>query len=213
MTFRDRRDAGIALADALRALDLRDPVVLALPRGGVPVGFEVARALGGLLEVFVVRKIGAPQQPEYGIGAIAEGGTRVVDHRATAALRIDDAQVEALIAGETLELERRVRAYRSDRALPALRDRDVVVCDDGLATGVTAEVALLAVRALGPRRLVLAAPVCAADTATRLRALADDIVCVDAPERFQAVGLWYDDFGQTTDDEVLTLLDRARNNR
>jgi putative phosphoribosyl transferase len=209
VVFADRRDAGRALAQRLLTLELRDPVVLALPRGGVPVAYEVARGLDAALDVFVVRKVGAPQQPEYGVGAVAEGGSQVIDQRAVRALRIADDDLSRLIAHEQAEVERRVREYRGDRTLPVLRDRDVVLCDDGLATGVTAEAALRALRASSPRRLVLAAPVCAPDTADRLRALCDDVVCVDAPASFRAVGVFYDDFTQTTDDEVRRLLSSA----
>ena len=193
----------------MRALDLADPVVLALPRGGVPVAHEVATALGVHVEVLVARKVGAPGHPEFGIGAIAEGGGVVANHDALRALRIDDERFAALASEEQAELDRRVARYRGDRPLPPLAGRDVIVVDDGLATGVTAEAALLAVRAAGPRRLVLAAPVAAPDTVRRLSSVADDVVAVEVPPYFAAVGQWYDVFDQTTDDEVVTLLTRT----
>lgn len=183
--------------------------MLALPRGGVPVAFEVATALGSPLEVFVARKIGAPGQPERGIGAIAEAGGQAVDHHALHILGLSSQHFQTMVAGERLELERRVRRYRSGRPLPSLTRRDVVLVDDGLATGVTAEAALHALRSQRPRRLVLAVPVCASATAARLQAMADEVVCVLSPSDFHAVGLWYDDFEQTTDAEVLDLLERA----
>jgi predicted phosphoribosyltransferase len=205
--FRDRADAGRQLADRLPT-DLIDPIVLALPRGGVPVGKAVAARLGAPLDVLVARKIGAPGHEELGIGAIAEGGA-MVGSELVRALRLSADEFEALAERERGELARRVERYRGDRARPAVHARDVVLVDDGLATGVTAEAALLAVRAEGPRRLVLAIPVCSPDTARRLVPPADEVVCVLAPRDLVAVGLWYDDFTQTTDAEVLELLDRG----
>lgn len=209
MRFHDRTDAGGRLAERLRALDLHDPIVLALPRGGVPVGFEVAMALGAPLEVFVARKVGAPGHPEYGIGAIAEEYGVVANAEALRVLGIHQKEWERLVAAERQELDRRVDHYRHGRALPDLSDRDVVLVDDGLATGVTAEASLRALRPLAPRRLVLAAPAAAPETIDRLSAIADDVVFVIAPPQFQAVGQWYERFDQTSDDEVLALLDKA----
>ena len=210
--FRDRADAGRRLAERLitEVPDLADPVVLALPRGGVPVAYEVATRLGAPLEVVVARKVGAPRQPELGIGAIAEGGGEVTDAATMRVFGIDLDRFDELAEAERVELQRRVRQYRGDRALPSLRDHDVVLVDDGLATGVTAEAAIASVRRLGPRRLVLAAPVCARDTVTRLTPMVDRVVCVEQPLRFVAVGQWYDDFDQTSDAAVVDLLGRAR---
>jgi len=210
MRFHDRRDAGRQLADRLSTLELEEPFVLGLPRGGVPVAAEVAQVLGAPLEVFVARKIGAPHHPEFGIGAVAEGGARVIDGVTVRRLGLTDAELDALARDEQEELQRRIELYRGDRSLPDLRRHTVVLVDDGLATGVTAEAALIALRHLRPGRLVLAIPVCAADTADRLRGLADEVVCAHQPEHFYAVGQWYEDFSQTTDDEVARCLAPAR---
>ena len=208
MRFRDRADAGARLAGPVAALGLTDPVVLALPRGGVPVAYAVAAALGAPLEVFVARKVGAPGHPEYGIGAVAEGGGVVANAAALRSLRLAEDEFAELADDARMELDRRVRRYRGGRPLPEVRGRDVVLVDDGLATGVTAEAALRALRAQAPRRLVLAVPVCAPATARRLVPPADAVVYVLAPETFTAVGRWYDDFDQTRDEEVLELLGR-----
>jgi predicted phosphoribosyltransferase len=213
MRFHDRRDAGRQLAERLSdgtVGGLVRPLVLALPRGGVPVGFEIARRLGAPLEVFVARKVGAPHHPEFGVGAIAEGGGVVRDDVALRALGLSPARFDELVAAEQLELERRVRLYRGGRPLPSLRGRTVVLVDDGLATGVTAEAALRALRTLAPGRLVVAVPVCAPDTIDRLRPLLDELICLQAPIGFSAVGQWYAHFGQTTDEEVDQLLAAAR---
>jgi len=209
MRFRDRTDAGRQLGQRLRELRLVDPVVLALPRGGVPVAFEAAGAVGAPLDVFVARKVGAPGHKEYGIGAIAEGGVVVADEYALRMLGLSHDRFEQLVAVEQRELDRRVERYRRGRDLVEVRGRDVVLIDDGLATGVTAEAALRALRARRPRRLILAVPACAPDTAARLDDVADEVVCLVAPADFVAVGKWYANFGQTDDDEVLHLLDRA----
>lgn len=209
MRFLDRTDAGQRLARVLAGMDLHRPVVLALPRGGVPVGAEIAEALGAPLDVFVARKIGAPGRREYGIGAIAEGGEPLFDRWAVRALGVAQDELATLAAEERDELDRRVRLYRGGRPLPSLRGRSVVLVDDGLATGVTAEAALLALGAHddGIEDLLLTVPVCARDSAVRLGSLAE-VVCLYCPDDFRAVGLWYEEFGQTSDDEVLALLAR-----
>lgn len=213
MRFADRHEAGQALADRLEQLDVDDPVVLALPRGGVPVAYEVAVRLDAPLEVVVARKLGAPGQPELGIGAVAEGGEPILDETLVARLRLDDEAIAELVASERAELDRRVRRYRSDRPLPELAGRDVVVVDDGLATGVTARAALGALRGHRPRRLVLAVPVGAPASVDALQQEADEVVCLHAPRAFTAVGQWYDDFSQTDDATVVDLLSRARDQR
>lgn len=210
LPFRDRRDAGRQLALRLVPLGLEYPVVLGLARGGVPVAAEVAASLGSPLEVFVARKVGAPGHEELGIGAVAEGLVGAIISDRAGELGISAADLQALAVPARHELERRVVLYRGDRPLPSLAQRDVVLVDDGLATGITAEAALRAVRAQGPNRLVLAVPVCSPGTSTRLSGVADDVVCNHVPARFLAVGHWYTNFAQTTDDEVLELLGRAR---
>lgn len=210
MRFRDRVDAGRRLAEVLEGRQLVDPVVLALPRGGVPVAFEVALALHAPLEVFVSRKVGAPGHPELGIGAVAEGGSAVFDSATLRALGVTDEDFRRRAEVEQVELERRVAYYRGARPIPSLAGRDVILVDDGLATGVTAEAALRALRTHGPRRLLLAAPACAPETMKRLESVADEVVCVLCPPVFAAVGQWYDRFDQTPDDDVVDLLERAR---
>ena len=209
MLFRDREDAGRHLAQRVAGEDLDAPLVLALPRGGVPVAAQVASALGAPLMVFVARKVAAPGQPEFGIGAIAEGSDEVLMTSAAHDNDVEPDQMRALADSERVEVDHRVDRYRHGRPLPPLSRRDVLLVDDGLATGVTAEVALRALRRLGPRRLVLAVPVCAADSAQRLAEIADSVICVASPESFGAVGTWYKNFTQVTDDEVLALLDET----
>lgn len=210
MRFKDRQEAGRQLADRLLEYRDEDPVVLALPRGGVPVAAEVASALGASLDVLVARKIGAPGQPELGIGAIAEEGARVVDERTTGVLGLVDSDLEDKIAEEQRELARRVRDYRGDRPLPPMTGRTVILVDDGLATGVSARAALRALRQLDAGRVVLAVPVCPPATAESMRSEADEVVVLDTPADFVAVGQWYVDFAQTTDQEVLDVLERLR---
>jgi predicted phosphoribosyltransferase len=210
--FDDRRDGGRRLAATIAGAALDRPVVLALPRGGVPVGFEIAAALGAPLEVFVSRKVGCPWQPELGIGAVAEGGRVLARDDVLGGLGISRDLFDALAEAVRLDLDERVQRYRGDRPLPGVLDRDVLLVDDGLATGITAHAALVALRALGARRLTLAAPAGAGPSARALRAVADQVVCVVEREDFQAVGQWYADFRQTTDAEVLDLLARSRKN-
>jgi len=208
--FRDRADAGRRLAAKLRPLAGReDVIVLALPRGGVPVGFEVARGLGVPLDVFLVRKLGTPGREELAMGAIASGGVRVLNTEIVRALGITPDEIAGAAAREAGELRRREEAYRDGRPAPDLRGKTVILVDDGLATGSTMRAAVAAVRKLGPARGVVAVPVGAAETCQEFRGVADDVVCVDTPEPFFAVGNWYEDFAQTTDDEVRDLLARA----
>jgi predicted phosphoribosyltransferase len=205
--FADRRDAGRALALALRQYAGRhDVVVLALPRGGVPVGFEVADGLDAPLDIFLVRKLGMPGHREFAMGAIASGGVRVLNEAVVRHYGVPQRAIDAIVAEEQVELERREREYREGRPLIDVANRIVVLIDDGLATGSTMRAAVEAVRQLGPARIVVAAPVAATDTCDDLRRIADEVVCATTPEPFAAVGLWYRDFSQTTDDEVRELL-------
>ncbi|MGN6812826.1 MAG: phosphoribosyltransferase [Thermomicrobiales bacterium] len=208
--FRNRYDAGRQLAELLTS-HASDPalLVLALPRGGVPVAFEVARALHAPLDVLLVRKLGVPGQQELAMGAIASGGVRILNETVVTSLRIPPATIEEVAANEEAELARRERQYRDARPWPNLHGRTVMLVDDGLATGATMHAAAIAVRRQEPARLIVAAPVAALETCNALRAVVDEIVCAITPERFHAVGLWYDDFEQTTDDEVRELLARA----
>jgi predicted phosphoribosyltransferase len=208
--FGDRREAGVVLAERLgRFADRNDVVVLALPRGGVPVAYEVACALRAPLDVFVVRKLGLPGHPELAMGAIASGDVRVLNEEVLESYPVTQATIEAATHHERVELERRERAYRDGRAPVPIGGRIVVLVDDGLATGSTMRAAVLAVRRLRPSRVVVAVPVGASQTCRALREVADDVVCPFTPEPFTAVGLWYADFSQTSDEEVRQLLARA----
>ena len=208
--FEDRGDAGRQLAERLAPYAEERPIVFALPRGGVPVGTEVSRSLGAPLEVIVSRKLGAPGQPEFGIGAVAPGGVRVLNERAVRALGIEEGYLEMISTRELAEAERRLKLFRGDRPYPDLEGRTAILVDDGLATGVTARAALLALRRMSPRRLVLAVPVCAVQTAELLRPETDDLICLLAPANLEAVGLWYRNFEQTSDEEVVRLLEEAQ---
>jgi predicted phosphoribosyltransferase len=212
--FRDRTEAGRRLAEQLTAYANRpDVLVLALPRGGVPVAYEVARALGAPLDVFLVRKLGVPGYEELAMGAVATGGVRVLNDQIVAGLRIPDHVIEAVAAAEHQELARREGLYRGDRPLPDVRHRTVILVDDGLATGATMQAAIKALRAMQPDRIVVAVPTGSPETCAQLKAEADDVICAITPEPFHAVGLWYEDFTQTTDEEVRDLLARAAQGR
>ncbi|GIE35663.1 phosphoribosyltransferase [Actinoplanes italicus] len=203
MIFANRAEAGRALAERLATVVTdENPLILALPRGGLPVAGPVAERLGGELDIVVARKIGAPGHPEFGVGAIAEDGPPVFDRDNLRYAGVSEADVAGVLSAERVELQRRIRRYRGDRRPPAPAGRAVIVIDDGLATGVTAHAALCWVREQGPARLVLAAPVCAPQARDALAAEADEVVCLSAPDPFLAVGRWYDDFAQLTDEDV-----------
>jgi len=207
MLFRDRRDAGRQLAMRLDEYrGWRDVLVLALPRGGVPVAAEIAARLGAPLDVWLVRKLGVPGSPELAMGAIASGGVEILNHDVIDSLQIPSAAVQGVAMRERLELDRRNEAFRDGRAQPIVRRRIVVLVDDGLATGATMEAAIVSVRQLQPKTIVVAVPVGASDTCERLRRLADRLVCPYELTTFRAVGEHYADFAQTTDDEVRRLL-------
>jgi predicted phosphoribosyltransferase len=210
MLFEDREDAGRRLAERLASYADERPVVFALPRGGVPVGAEVSRSLNAPLEVIVSRKLGAPDQQEFGIGAVAPGGVRVLNERAVASLGIEKDYLDRVSAREAAEVTRRMRLFRGDRPYPDLVGHTAILVDDGLATGVTAHAALLALRRLRPLRLVLAAPVCALQTAELLRPETDELIFLLTPPDLRAVGLWYRNFEQVPDEEVIRLLEEAR---
>lgn len=209
--FTDRIEAGRLLGAAL-ARDYggrSDLLVLGLPRGGVPVAYEVARALDAPLDVFIVRKLGMPGHEEYAIGAIASGGVRVVDEQVVRAYDVAASDVERIAAAEARELARRERLYRDDRPPIDAQGHTVVLVDDGLATGWSMRAAVAAVRQARPRTLVVAVPVAARETVDLLREIVDDVVALEMPDPFHAVGLWYRDFEQTSDEEVHDLLERA----
>ena len=209
--FSDRREAGRQLAVEVAALKLVEPVVLALPRGGVPVGFEVAKALGAPLDILLVRKIGAPGHEEYGIGALVDGAAPhvVIDEAAARMVGADRAYIDRQVARQLEEIERRRAAYRTGAPVP-LKGRFVIVVDDGIATGGTVRAALKALAKADPAQIVLAVPVAPHDTLVELRSLCDDIVCLSSPEPFYAVGAHYRDFTQTEDNEVVRLLAAAK---
>jgi len=208
--FHDRQEAGRRLAELLQTYANRpDVLVLALPRGGVPVAAEVAQALNAPMDVFLVRKLGTPGREELAMGAIATGGVRVMNQDVVRMLGIPAATIDAIAAKELLELKRREKLYRDDRLPPDVRGRTVVLVDDGLATGSTMYAAIQAMRRLEPARIVVAVPLASPETCQWLRAEADDVICANTPEPFYAVGEWYVDFSPTTDDEVRDLLARS----
>ena len=209
--FHNRTHAGQHLAAKLhRYADRPGVIVLALPRGGVPVAYEVARRLHAPLDIFVVRKLGIPGQEELAMGAIATGGVLMLNESLISLAGVSPEQIREAIAREQRELERRERAYRGDRPPPDLRGRTVILVDDGLATGATMRAAAEGVRRKGATAVIVAVPVASADTCYEVHAVADDVLCLSTPEPFHAVGIWYADFSETTDDEVRQLLEQAR---
>jgi putative phosphoribosyl transferase len=209
--FANRREAGVELAKLLQHYAGRpDVVVLALPRGGVPIGYEVARSLNAPLDIFVVRKLGMPGHREFAIGAIASGGVRILNDDVLRAYGIPTALIQSVAREEEAELERRERVYRDDLAALDLRDKVVILVDDGLATGSTMRAAVEAIRKKKPSKVVVAVPVGAPETCREFERVADEVACARTPEPFSAVGLWYRDFSETSDDEVRTLLHEER---
>ncbi len=209
--FRDRSEGGRVLAEKLRHYSNNpNVVVLALPRGGVPVGYEVARKLGAPLEIFLVRKLGVPGHQEFAMGAIASGGFWFVNPDVVERLGISPQEVQQVVEQETLELTRRMEAYGIESSSLRVRDRILILVDDGLATGSTMRAAIAALKRERPERIVVAVPVASASTCQELWSEADEVVCARTPEDFYAVGQWYEDFSQTSDDEVRELLQRAR---
>src|SRR3981081_3540274 len=208
--FRDRREAGRLLAAKLAKYGGRpDVIVLALPRGGVPVAYEVASVLGAPLDVFVVRKLGVPGQEELAMGAVATGGVRVLNDQFVKRLGIPQRIIDTVTAWERQELAWRADLYRGGRPPPEVRGRTVILVDDGLATGATMHAAIQALRQQQPERIVVAVPTASPDTCEEMKAEVDDVICAITPEPFHAVGLWYQDFSQTTDEEVRDLLSRG----
>ena len=210
LPFADRTEAGKQLATKLTLYANRpDVLVLALPRGGVPVGYEVARELDAPLDVFLVRKLGVPGYEELAMGAIASGGVRIVNEAVTSSIDIPESVIESIAEREGAELQRRERLYRGDRPAPNTQGRTVILVDDGLATGSTMRAAVVALRQMHPAKIIVAVPVAAPDTCREFRHEVDDVVCAVTPEPFTAVGEWYWDFSQTSEEEVRELLQRA----
>jgi putative phosphoribosyl transferase len=212
--FRNRVHAGKVLAERLRAYANRpDVLVLALPRGGVPVAHEVAKALHVPMDVFLVRKLGVPGHEELAMGAVASGGVRVINEDVVRSLGIPDAVIDRVASKELIELSRREQAYRGNRPEPDIRGKTIILVDDGLATGSTMRAAVRALRTKQPAKIVVAVPIAAPETCDALAREVDEMVCAVTPEPFYAVGLWYDDFDQTSDDDVRALLAENRDNR
>ncbi len=208
--FRDRTEAGRMLAAQLMDYAHRpDVIVLALPRGGVPVGYEIAKALNVPLDVFVVRKLGVPGYEELAMGAIATGGVRVLNEDVVTTLRVRDELIDMVVSAEQRELERRERLYRGDRPPPDVRGRTVILVDDGIATGATIRAAVAALYQQHPTHLIVAVPVAASETCEELSAEVDELTCVMTPQPFYAISLWYEDFSPTTDEEVREYLERS----
>ncbi len=208
--FTDREDAGRQLGERLESRREVDALVLALPRGGVPVGYEVARTLEVPLDIFVARKLGAPGQPELAIGAVAAGGGRVLNDGVVRELGVSEDWIRAVTERELVEVGRRMRRFRGDRPEPEIGGRTVILVDDGIATGMTVRAAIRAIRERSPRKIVLAVPVCAGVTADSLAAEVDELACLRTPADLWAIGFWYENFHQLGDEEVVELLERSR---
>lgn len=210
MLYKDRQDAGYKLAEKLKKYADDNPVILALPRGGVVLGYEVAKMLNAKLDVIVPRKIGAPFHPEFGVGAIAPGGVRVLDLDSISHLRISETEIEEIIEYETIEMNRRTDLYRKDLPPLDLDGKTVIVIDDGIATGVSTKAAIIAIKKMKPKKIILAVPVCPPDTANIFRKEVDEFLSLSEPDDFYAVGAYYDDFSQISDNEVIDLIEKAK---
>jgi putative phosphoribosyl transferase len=208
--FKDREQAGRKLAEALASYRTERPIVLALPRGGVPVGYEIARELAAPLDVWVVRKVGVPFRPELGMGAVSEGGEIYLNRDIVEYAGLSEEELALACERKLREVEERVRIFRGGRPAPSLRDRTVILVDDGIATGGTTRAAIRAVRAQRPSKLILAVPVASPDVVRALADEVDRVVCLLTPEDLYAIGMWYDDFTQVPDEAVIALLQRAR---
>lgn len=209
MLYKDREDAGRKLAQELDVYKDENPIIIALPRGGVTIGYEVAKMLNARLDVMVVRKIGAPSQPEFGIGAIAPNEILILNTEAISYLRTSKIEIEQIIEQETAEMQRRINLYRGDKPPLDLSEKTVILVDDGLATGVSAKAAILSIKQMNPKKIILAVPVSSPDTADKFRKEVDELVCLHEPVGFYAVGAYYDNFDQVTDEEVINLLETS----
>lgn len=210
MFFKDRYDAGRNLAAELIKFKDENPVIVALPRGGVVIGFEVAKLLKAPLDVIVARKIGAPFYPELGIGAIAPNGIKILDKNLIKSLNVSERALEEIIAQETIEMKRRSELYRENATITDLAGKTVIVVDDGLATGISAKASIMSIKGMFPKRIILAIPVSPPDTANEFRKNVDEFICLHEPQEFYAVGAFYEDFRQISDDEVILLLKEAK---
>lgn len=209
MLYRDRQDAGRALAERLKEYAAEKPVIIALPRGGVVLGFEVAKALNAPLDIIVARKIGAPFNPEFGIGAIAPGGVSILHDEVIRRLNISKQEVEQIIEKETVEMNRRINLYRKNLPDLDLNNKTVIVVDDGIATGVSTMAAIASIKLMKPKKIILAVPVCPSDSVRKFEQQVDEFICLNARADFYAVGQYYDNFDQTTDEEVIDLLQKS----
>jgi len=210
MLYKDRQDAGRQLAEILRKYKNEEPVIIALPRGGVVLGYEVAKELKAPLDVITPRKIGAPFHPEFGVGAIAPFGIQVLDIETINRLRISEDEIQEIIELETNEMNRRTNLYRKDLPPLDLKEKTVIVVDDGIATGVSTKAAIRSIKKMQPKKIILAVPVCPQDAAEKFKHEVDEFICLYAPFDFYAVGAFYDDFRQISDSEVIELLENAR---
>jgi len=210
MLYKDRQDAGRQLAEKLKKYKFDNPIIIALPRGGVVLGYEVAKVLNAYLDIIAPRKIGAPFHPEFGVGAIAPHDVQVLDNETISQLRISKSEIEETIELETIEMNRRTNLYRKDLPPLDLKEKTVIVVDDGIATGVSTKAAILSIKKMNPKKIILAVPVCPQEATEKFRQEVDEFICLNAPFDFFAVGAFYDDFGQVSDAEVIDLLKKSR---